>query len=309
MSPSFWRGSRNSQSLATSATENIRSLDCPESDTVILPDWMRIFPDSDHRWIMGLRQSDSLTDYFDDADPTGAVRAERAAWLANDPEKYAALLPTAEPALYETVKLAQSLGAAIDTDQAPAQQLLALGRLWELDFVLMVPANDGFFHPMGGVVCFPSSWALRDKLARPMRQVHEPVPELNNVLGRQIDTFLTKQIPGIAWRRENWSLARDGNWNHHPSRPRRRLDSTITADEVWIRLEHQLLLKLPTSGGVFFGIRMNVVPLRTVMNDDVISKRFARILATIPEAAAEYKGFATARSSLIRLLDPHRTSN
>lgn len=269
---------------------------------MIVPDWMRIFPDSDHRWIMGLRQSDSLTEYFDDADPTGSVRAERATWLADDPEKYAALLPNAEPALHETVKLAQSLGASIDTNEDVYQQLLALGRLWELDFVLMLPASDGSFHPMGGVVCFPSSWALRDKLDKPMRHVHEPVPELNQVLGRQIDTFIIKQIPGIAWRRENWSLARDGNWNHHPSRPRRRLDSTITADEVWIRLEHQLLLKLPQSGAVFFGIRMSVVPLRTIMKDAVISKRFARILATIPEAAADYKGFATARMALIKLL-------
>ncbi|MDB5389489.1 MAG: hypothetical protein JWM11_5135 [Planctomycetaceae bacterium] len=267
------------------------------------PDWNRIFPDADHRWIMGLRRTDALAEYFADADATRSVRAEREHWLAADPEKYAALLPEAESGLEETVELARELGAVIDADQSPFEQLLSLGRHWELDFVLMHPGADGVFRPMGGVVCFPSSWALRDKLAQPMVFVHEPVPNLNSVLGRQIDTFLTKQLPGEAWRRENWSLARDGNWNHHPSRPRIRLDATISAQDVWIRLEHQLLLKLPRSQCVFFGIRMDVVPLQKVIDDPQAAKRFARILSTIPEAAADYKGFATARSALIKLLD------
>lgn len=267
-----------------------------------MPDWNRIFPDADHRWIMGLRRDDSLTEYFADTDPTGAIRAERVHWLSDDVDQYAILLPDAEPALQETVDLAVKLGAVINASQEGFEQLLALGRSWELDFVLMLPGPDGIYRPMGGVVCFPSSWALRDKLARPMRFVHEPVPELNEVLGRQIDTFLGKQIPGQGWRRENWSLARDGNWNHHPSRPRQRLDATISAGDVWLRLEHQLLLKFPQSGAVFFGIRMEVLPLQTVLDDANASRRFARILSTIHESAADYKGFATARAALLELL-------
>jgi hypothetical protein len=268
-----------------------------------MPDWMRIFPDADHRWIMGLRRTDSLADYFADADPSGAVRAERAHWLAEDPDKYAALLPAAELALIETVELAQRLGATVDSGQTPFEQLLTLGRWWELDFVLMHSADDGRFQPSGGVVCFPSSWGLEEKMHRPMREVHNPVPDLNTVLGRQIDTFLVKLVPGEAWLRENWSLARDGNWNHHPSRPRQKLDAGVMPDEVWLRLEHQLLLKLPLSQAVFFGIRMEVIPLQVVLQDSSAAKRFARILSTIAEEAAAYKGFATARPALVAMLE------
>ena len=266
------------------------------------PDWTRIFPDADHRWIMGLRPSESTADYFADTDPTGAVRAERAHWLAEDPGKYAALLPEAEAALVETVELARTWGAAINVARSPFEQLLELGRAWEPDFAWMHPSADGVHRLTGGVVCFPSNWALHDKLGRPMFEVHDPVPGLNEALGRQIETFFTKQGPGADWRRENWSLSRDAELNHHPSRPCRRLDATVTAAEVWLRLEHQLLLKLPRSGSILFGIRMDVVPLTDVIADPTVARRFGRLLATLHPASAAYKAISAARPALIALL-------
>jgi hypothetical protein len=99
-------------------------------------------------------------------------------------------------------------------------------------------------------------------------------------------------------------LSRDAQWNHHPSRPRRQLDATITVEEVWIRLEHQLLLKLPHSGSVLFGIRIQIVPLTQVIADPQAARRFARLLSTMTPASAAYKGAATARSALLALLCP-----
>ena len=265
-------------------------------------DWSRIFPDGDHRWIMGLRQRDTLQEFFADSDAAGSARAERVKWLAEDPQKYAALSPMAEPALLETVELARSAGASIAEAETDYEQLLALGRGWESDFVWMHPSADGRHRVVGGVICFPSSWALQEKLGRPMREVHEPVPGLNEALDRQIETFLRKQVAGAAWTRDNWSLSRDAELNHHPSRMFRLLDDTITADEVWLRLEHQLLLKLPQSGSILFGIRMAVVPLSEMIADREAASRFARILSTLSPAAAAYKNLATALPALIKLV-------
>lgn len=265
-------------------------------------DWSRFFRDADHRWIMGLHQEDSAADYFADADSTGVVRAERKHWLAESPGTYAALLPEAKPLLDETVQLARDWGAVIDVGQTPFEQLLALGRAWEPDFVWMHPSADGVHRLVGGVVCFPSSWALQEKLGRAMSEVHGPVPGLNDALGRQIETFLTKQDPGAGWRRENWGLSRDAELNHHPSRPRRRLDANITVEEVWVRLEHQLLLKLPRSGSVLFGIRVEVVPFVNVIADEQAARCFARMLSTLTSASAAYKEVSTAGPALIAML-------
>lgn len=266
-----------------------------------MPDWKRIFPDTDHRWIMGLRQGE-LADFFEPLDPTGMMLQEHVHWLNEDLEKYSALLPEARGAMNETVELARSRGATIDSDASDSEKLKALAGFWEPDLVWMHPDAQGIYRLAGGLVAFPSSWALREKLGRPMPEIHEPVPGLNEALSRQIDTFLQKQAPGVVWRRENWSLARDNHLNHHLSRPRKRLDETVTVNEVWIRLEHQLLLKLPRSGSILFGIHVELIPLTAVQSDAFAAARFARILSTISESAAAYKGFATARSALVAML-------
>lgn len=267
-----------------------------------MPDWNRLFPDADHRWIMSLRRCEGVGDYFADHDRTGATRAERAQWLEDEPRKYAVLLPDAEPALRETVALARKLGTTLDSADDAFEQLLNLGRAWEPDFVWMHPDSNGVQRLVGGVVCFPSVWAVTDKLGREMDFVHEPVPELNDSLGRQIGTFLKNMQPNVAWRRENWSLSHEQWLNQHTSRTRRRLHAAVAAEDVWLRIEHQLLLKLPQSGSVLFGIRLEVVPLTDVLADAHASTRFARQLETMSDAATAYKDIATVRPRLLELL-------
>ena len=277
----------------------IRNGRLTESTTPL--EWARIFPDTDHRWVMGLRPG-SAAHFFAARDSTGAICAERAHWLSQDAETYAALLPEAVPALRETLELARSLGTAIDDSLPEWEQLLALGRAWESDFAWMHPDEHGTHRLIGGVVCFPSSWALRDKIGRPMREVHGPVPGLNEALARNIETFFARQQPGAIWTRENASYSRDSELNHHPTRPIRRLDATITADEVFIRLEHQLLFKLPDSGSILFGIHTEIVPLTLVMQDLQTTLRLEKMLSTMSPAVAEYKGIAEARKKLVTLL-------
>ncbi|QIF03659.1 heme-dependent oxidative N-demethylase subunit alpha family protein [Roseimicrobium sp. ORNL1] len=273
-----------------------------------MPDWTRSFPDADHRWVMALRPVDDARDFFAAQDATGAMLGERARWLAEEEQKYAALLPEAEAAAVETWEMARAWGHVCDDDDgdghvpSPMQAMLRLGHAWEPDLVWMHPDETGTHRLAGGVVCFPSSWALREKLGRMMAEVHGPVPALNGELGRQIDTFLQRMAPGAVWRRENWSLSRDGELNHHPSHQRLKLDAGITVHDVWLRLEHQLLMKLPNSGSVLFGIRIEVVPLGELMRDEEAAARLARLVATMSEEAAAYKGLATARGALLGML-------
>lgn len=263
------------------------------------PDWQRIFPDADHRWVMGLRRGDAAA-FLAPHDATGMVRAERARWLTEDPENYAALTPAAEPALADTVALAQTLGAAIEPSLAPWDQLLALGRTWEADFAWMHPDGGGAHRLTGGVVCFPSSWSPGDKLGRTMSETHRPVPGLNAVLDRQIETFFAKMIPGVAWTRENVNYSRVPDLNQHPARPRRALDATVTVEEFWIRLEHQLLLKFPASGSILFAIRVEVVPLHELLESPEAAVRLVRLLDTMPAPAAEYKSVTQARDVIVQ---------
>jgi hypothetical protein len=268
-----------------------------------MPDWSRIFPDADHRWTMGLRPGDAA-EFFRPRDPTGEVLRERRRWLMDEPQKYVVATPECETCLADSLALAVSLGFVLPNSGATdlPTRALVLGCAWESDFVWLLPDDGGTYHVVGGVVCFPSSWALTDKVGLPIGDVHAPVPGLNLALGRQIDRFISMLKTGDAWTRENWSLSRSDERNQHTSRPRLQFDDSITADDVWIRLEHQLLLRLRPSSGVLFGIRIELVPLAEFRKDTDAARRLARAIATMSSEAAEYKIFAPARERLIALL-------
>jgi hypothetical protein len=204
--------------------------------------------------------------------------------------------------LVETIELARTLGVEIDSTLSSWEQLLSLGRVWEADIVWLVADDAGAYRVAGGVVCFPSSWALQDKLGRTLSETHRPVPGLNVALDRQIETFLDRLVPGEVWLRENAGYSRSPERNQHSNRPRRPLDAAVSSDEVWVRLEHQMLLKLPLSNSLLFGIRVEVVPLRQVLDSPQAAAGLTRLLVTIPPEAAEYKGITTARGAIVSLI-------
>lgn len=279
--------------------ESTRSLVGPHNCSPA--DLARIFPDTDHRWLMGLHPIDAAT-FFMKRDPTGRVCADRAHSLATQPDDYSALTPEAEPALFETVELARSFGVPIDQSLSPAEQLFSLGRTWESDFIWMHATSKTTHRLVGGVLCFPSSWSIREKLGMPMHEVHEPVPGLNAALGQKIETFLSTLAPGTAWGREIAGYSRNPVLNHHPSLSFPPLDATVTIDEIWIRLEHQLLMRLPQSGSILFGIRVEVLPLSQVLEDSKAATGVLRAVSTISSAAADYKGITAARHRIIELI-------
>ena len=94
---------------------------------------------------------------------------------------------------------------------------------------------------MAGVVCFPSSWALAEKIGHPLDFIHAVVPGLNSSIGSIIDTFLSRLEPGIAYERSNWGIAATPELNLHPSLNRPRLKAPLPPDRTWIRVEDQIL--------------------------------------------------------------------
>lgn len=248
--------------------------------------------------------------FFRPSEGHAEVLAERRKWIEREPQRYAAMLPPGEPLLDETIDLASALGTLPDGESPgsfagldPLQRCRRLAVLWEADFLLMKPDEEGVFRLYGGGLCFPSHWDLGEKLGLPMADVHAPVPGLNETLGRQIDGFLQRIKPGISWERANWGLARSPELNLHPSRALPRLDAAVSLDEVWFRLEEQSLVALPASGGILFGIRLVIRPLGDLKADPAARQGMIRSLRTMPEPMARYKGIASARGRLVELME------
>ncbi len=235
-----------------------------------------------------------------------SVIAERCKWLEQEPETYSALLPEGTELLTEAIQLAKSIDASFDIDSSqgdPIDHCRMLGKHWESDFILMKPDAKGVFRLVGGCLCFPSHWAIQDKLKLTMSDIHGPVPGLNDAVGKQIDTFLQRIKPGISWQRVNWGLARTSELNLHPSRIIPRLDSTIELKSVWWRLEEQSLVSLPNTGGILFGIKVTTEPLSVIKNNPAARQGMIRTLQTMPESMAAYKGIDASRDRIIELLE------
>ena len=286
----------------------------------MVPNWEQVFPDQAYRFYVGLRKGDAARFYA----PTSqreSLLAQRRLWLETSPQDYCALGDDGAALLDEAVELAarwQSLSPddlaairdvsvlSLPDEREPRlvhlRQCLELALRWEPDFLLLRPDTDGLVRLVGGAVCFPSWWALREKLGLPLTEIHGIVPGLNAVLGGQIQTFLARLAPGVSWERENWGLARTPELNLHPLRNLPRLKPPLVLGEVWLRVEHQSFVALPQSRGILFGIRLKVHPLAEIAQDRAAAHRLQRALATMPEDVARYKGLAEAREDLLRIL-------
>lgn len=254
---------------------------------------MSLIPSGDFRWHLGLGQGDAAAFFAPTAEhPT--LLAERARWLTESPAEYTGLTELGAPLLTEAATLARTWGTDL-----PDDSLASLARAWEPDFVLLSFGETGLTVE-GGAVCFPTAWSLREKLGRSLFSTHGPVPGLNAELAARIDTALRKLPSGTVWERDNWGLASSPDLNRHPLRKLPLLTADDSLDAVWFRGERQILLKLPQTSGILFGIRVVTSPLRKVLDAAAERAALQRQLSSMSDDAADYKGLTAIRPQVLR---------
>jgi len=266
-----------------------------------VPNWTRLFPDEDYGFHFGVHRGPAR-EFFAPTTDTKQLLDEREHWLNVQTDRHADLLPEGRDVVAETVSLLESWQLASVSAVTPLDQLIELGRQIEADLVLMKPDETGAFNMVGGCVCFPSSWRLTDKLGLPLTAIHEPVPGLNQSLGEAIDRFLRTLKPTSAAFRANWGLSRSPELNQHPDLERPQLTPPLNSDEVFVRIENQALVALPESGGVLFGIRLEIIPLPELARHPQAVIGLKRALRTMPVAVADYKNLSASREVIIKLL-------
>lgn len=267
---------------------------------------LELFPDAAYRHRMRF-QPGSIAGFFGRTAQHHTLVRQRREWIERDASACVQALPEGGALVDETIDLllshsvlAPSFPQRATTDLAG--KTAALGGALEPDLLLLSRDAAGTFRLKAGCVCFPSSWSLAEKMGQPLEQIHGIVPGLNEQLGRAIQSFLTRLTPGEVSLRGNWGLSRSAELNQHPSRRLPRLDATVEPGEVWLRVEHQALTRLPESGGVLFGIRISTQSLSDLSADAELRCRLRLALETMPAAMAEYKGLTEARSRIIEFL-------
>lgn len=211
----------------------------------------------------------STEDWLEVDDAYAAQMAERARLIAAVPQTVLALTEPARPAaeeLYETVlALLPLLGFAFDarTVTRPdgvcvaldrTDPLRTLGLLVQQDLCLMQAGPEG--HALtGAVLCFPAGWTLAEKLGRPMMGIHVPVAKYTPEIGARVQRLMDGVQPGRPLMRG--TAHHFGGPLHNPRREAQ--GRAPQGDLPWIRVERQVLLRLPETRAVVFSIHTQIV--------------------------------------------------
>jgi hypothetical protein len=195
-------------------------------------------------------------------------------------------------------------GEVLDT--AALDPLELAGRLVQEDLCLIQVGDDGPVFT-AAVLCFPSRWRLLDKIGKPLRAVHGPVPFYAERLGGAVDRFMRHLKPGHIASRLNWSLLDDpalfqpgGKWRVDG---RGDIDAGNVGSRVFLRVERQTLRRLPLSEAVLFGIRVHVYPLDQVIDCPERAVALAEAVRALPGEVGHYKSLLPFREALLGWLD------
>lgn len=146
-------------------------------------------------------------------------------------------------------------GQAIALGAPPA---LVAGRLVQEDLLILEKPEGAAEHVLsGGILCFPSNWTLAQKLGHGLARIHLPVERYDDEVARRVQRLFDALRPQTPLMRANL-IEYDRADLHNP---RREFDRHRPAPGArrFIRVERQVLLRLPETGAVVFSIHTYMV--------------------------------------------------
>lgn len=259
----------------------------PMQDAPILQDRLPHLPwiDQRTRRLPGILPVEGR-DWLRPDEAYGPQMALRDRLISAQPDVVHALLPEARPAAAELYAatlawLREAPGFTVTASSVtrpdgitvpldPAQPLMTLGRLVQEDLCLM--EAQGEYTLTGGILCFPASWSLAQKLGRPLTGIHDPVPVYDADIARRVARLFDAIRPEQPLWRMNY-LTYDDFVLHQPRREGEKRPQPT--DHVFIRCERQCLLRLPETRAVVFTIHTYVVDAATVTPEELAALREA----------------------------------
>lgn len=142
--------------------------------------------------------------------------------------------------------------------------LVAAARLVQEDLLLLEAGSIG--HTLvAGVLCFPASWTLRQKMGRGLMGIHAPVDRYDAGMGQRVERILAALQPGKAVWRANVLCYNDPNlYQPRLESERRPFDP---GKPLWVRVERQTLMRLSPSNAIVFTIHTHIVPLHALTQE------------------------------------------
>lgn len=175
----------------------------------------------------------------------------------------------------ETARVVRPDGVAVGLDGPP---LVVAGRLVQEDLLVMERAEGATEHRLtAGILCFPSNWTLAEKIGRGLERIHLPVEHYDADVARRVQRLFDGLRPERPLMRANLLIYGMADlWNPRSEWDRHRPEP---GEARYIRVERQVLLRLPATGAVVFSIHTFMV-----RPDALTEAQRTALLAVRPDA-------------------------
>ncbi len=135
--------------------------------------------------------------------------------------------------------------------------IVIAARLAQEDFLILEQTPEGQVLT-SGVLCFPASWTLGQKIGRNMLGIHQPVARYDENIAKRVNRVMdVLQQGNVVWRANVLCYNDPELYQPRLEHERRPFDPSKPA---WVRVERQSLMRLDAKTTVF-AIHTYLVPI------------------------------------------------
>lgn len=195
-----------------------------------------------------------------------------------------------------------------DSSSLPLPPLEYIGRQVQGDFAVLDQRAGDLFLDAGIITC-PADWSLAFDAGMNFTEWHGPVPMAHSegIFERALK-YLTAIPVGKPVRRLNWTLTINARMDtapenyHEWGHERTSVTADNVGEKVYLRVELQVLDRMPRSNALMFSIRTYLMSLEDIVTNPLWAKRMHRVMKTLPEPLIEYKGLTRYHSLVVDFL-------
>ncbi|KAH9911195.1 uncharacterized protein B0H18DRAFT_1129044 [Fomitopsis serialis] len=178
--------------------------------------------------------------------------------------------------------------------------LMVVTRLVKDDFLMGREREDGKVYLVGGVIVFPGSYLLSEKIGQPLHQLHAQIPHFNRML-TSVERTMVRFAPDRPFERCSWWIADDRElfWHNIISNDVRE---DLHPKDLFLRFDHQTFRKLPKTKGIMFGVHPVLKRMEDLADNPLVPALLAKIHTDSDEMLMKYKSVAKYQHKLIPYL-------
>lgn len=196
----------------------------------------------------------------------------------------------------------------LDESTLPCGPMEYIARQTQGDVTLQDQRDENLWIE-AGMVTSQADWSLDFDIGMSFHQWHAPVPLAHEmgVFDRALKFLLALQH-GAPVRRFNWTMTVDPLLDTSPENyPKWGPDKTTMTPETigarqHLRVELQTLFRLPRSNAIAFPIRCYLISFEDLVTQPKWARRLHRVIKTVPDELATYKGFIRNREMMVDFL-------